>query len=53
LGRLHISHYTIPAKCRAALRVDTSEASSSIYGATCRNRTGDLLVTNEMLYQLS
>lgn len=23
------------------------------YGATCRDRTGDLLVTNEVLYQLS
>ena len=25
----------------------------SIVGATCRNRTNDLLITNQLLYQLS
>ncbi len=37
LGRLHISRYTIPARV----------------GAICRDRTGDLRVTNALLYQLS
>ena len=39
------------------MHLDYLERNLSIYpskaGAACRNRTGDLFITNELLYQLS